>query len=303
MESFWALITNPHLFVQFPHVITSAMATAAFFVLGVSAWQLRRATDPVERDGFRRSFRFGAVYATVSIVAVMVVGHTQAQYMVKVQPMKMAAAEALWDSADPAPMSLFTWGNEPERRDVVAVKVPGLLSFLAYNRFSGEVKGINTLQLEYAHRYGPGNYAPPVMWTYWTFRGMVGAGMAMLLLAVWSLVLVLGERFERNTLLLALLVPAIALPHVANATGWIFTEMGRQPWIVFGLMRTADGVSPAVSPGEVLLSVVTFTLLYGVLMAADVYLMAKYARAGLAGVADVHDDGTTPAPVSAVLGA
>jgi cytochrome bd ubiquinol oxidase subunit I len=292
MQSFWTLITNPHVFVQFPHVITAAMATAAFFMLGISAWQLRRgpSLDASERDAFLRSFRFAAVYAIVSTVAVIVVGHGQAQYMVRIQPMKMAAAEALWDSADPAPMSLFTWGNEPERRDVFAVKVPGLLSFLAYNRFSGEVKGIKDLQREYAARYGPGDYVPPVKWTYWTFRGMAGAGVAMLLLAAWSLLEMLRERFESNRLLLALLVPAIALPYLANSTGWLFTELGRQPWIVFGLQKTADAVSPNVSAGEVLFSLVGFTLLYGVLMAADVYLLAKYAKAGTAGAMSLHDE-------------
>jgi cytochrome d ubiquinol oxidase subunit I len=297
MENFWALVLNPHVFVQFPHVITSAMATAAFFVLGVSAWHLLRQDDPFERDAFRRSFRFGAVYAAVAVVAVLVVGHSQAQYMVQVQPMKMAAAEALWESADPAPMSLFTWGNEGELRDVMAVKMPGLLSFLAYNRFSGEVKGIRDLQAEYEAKYGAGNYVPPVMWTYWTFRIMAGAGMVMLALAAWTMIQVLRERFERSTWLLASLVPAIALPHVANATGWIFTEIGRQPWIVFGLQKTADGVSPGVGASAVLLSLLMFTLLYGALMAADVYLMARYARAGLAGPRDAE----APAPPAAAV--
>src|SRR5512139_741160 len=162
MESFAAVIGNPHVFVQFPHVITGAMATAAFFVLGISAWHLRRAKDDSSRDAFARSFRFGAVYALVATVAVMVVGHTQAQYMIRVQPMKMAAAEALWEDENPAGMSLFTWGNEPERRDVWAVKVPALLSFLAYNRFQGEVKGIKALQEAAEAQYGPGNYTPPV---------------------------------------------------------------------------------------------------------------------------------------------
>jgi len=174
MDSFADLVFNPHVFVQFPHVITGAMATAGFFMLGVSAWHLARAKDGETRDAFSRSFRFAAVYAFASTVAVMVVGHSQAQYMVKIQPMKMAAAEALWESADPAPMSLFTWGHEPQRRDLFAIKVPGLLSFLAYNRFEGEVRGIKNLQEEYETRYGPGDYVPPVMWTYWNFRVMVG---------------------------------------------------------------------------------------------------------------------------------
>ncbi|MCG6921983.1 MAG: cytochrome ubiquinol oxidase subunit I [Acidobacteria bacterium] len=281
MESFWALVSNPHVFVQFPHVITAAMATAAFFMLGISAWHLARAKDDETRDAFGRSFRFAAVYGLVATVAVTVVGHGQAQYMTGVQPMKMAAAEALWETADPAPMSLFTWGDEVERKDVFAIKVPGLLSFLAHNRFSGEVEGIRELQAEYEARYGPGDYVPPVKWTYWTFRAMVGAGMVMLLLAAWATWASLKDRLGTSPYLLALLVPAIALPYIANSTGWIFTEIGRAPWIVFGLMRLDQGVSIAVTAGEVLFSLLAFTLVYAALIVADVYLLRKYARAGL----------------------
>ena len=283
MDSFWALITNPHVFVQFPHVITAAFTTGAFFVLGISAWHLVRAKDDETAEAFSRSFRIGALYAFAATVAVMVVGHEQAQYMVKVQPMKMAAAEALWETADPAPMSLFTYGHEPERRDLFAVKVPGLLSFLAYNRFSGAVKGIKELDAEYQARYGPGDYAPPVMWTYWNFRVMVGAGMLMLLLAAWALAAMLRERIAQSRLLLTLLAPAIVLPYVGNSAGWIFTEIGRAPWIVFGVMKIENAVSPGVGTGELLVTLVGFTLLYAALMAADLYLLAKFAKAGIHG--------------------
>jgi cytochrome d ubiquinol oxidase subunit I len=293
MESFWALVTNPHVFVQFPHVLTGAMATAAFFVLAISAWQLRRAGDPANREAFRRSFRVGAFYALASTVGVMVVGHSQAQYMMRVQPMKMAAAEALWETENPAAMSLFTWGNEPERRDVYAVKVPGLLSFLAYNRFDGEVRGIKSLQAEYEAKHGPGSYVPPVMWTYWNFRAMVGAGTLMLLLAGWAVVVTRDEHVERARRLLTLLVPALVLPYVANTSGWIFTEIGRAPWIVFGMMKLEDAVSPTVGAGEVLFTLVGFTLLYAVLMGADVYLLSRFAKGGLAG----PDASPHPAPL------
>jgi cytochrome d ubiquinol oxidase subunit I len=211
--------------------------------------------------------------------------------------MKMAAAEALWQTESPAAMSLFTWGDEPERRDVWAVRVPGLLSFLAYNRFSGEVRGIREIQAEYEARYGPGDYVPPVKWTYWNFRAMAGAGMAMLLLAAWALFAVLRERVETSRRLLALLVPAIALPYVANTSGWIFTEIGRAPWIVFGVMKIESGVSPSVSAGEVLFTLVAFTLLYAALMAADIYLLNKFAKAGLRGTGP---EGTLPAAEPAV---
>jgi len=300
MDDFWALVTNPHVFVQFPHVITGALATAAFFMLGISAWHLKRApASDADRDAFARSFRFGSVYALVATVAVMVVGHNQAQYMIRIQPMKMAAAEALWQSEDPAAMSLFTWGNEAERRDVFAIKVPGLLSFLAYNRFEGEVKGILELQDYYAAVHGPGDYVPPVKWTYWTFRAMVGAGAAMLLLAAWAVWAIFRERVQSSRWLLALLVPAIALPYLANSTGWIFTEIGRQPWIVFGLQKTADAVSPSVTGGEVLFSLVAFTLLYGALMVADVHLLARYAKAGTAGPGGAAAPAALPAAAQA----
>jgi cytochrome d ubiquinol oxidase subunit I len=299
MTDFWALVFNPHVFVQFPHVITGAMATAGFFMLGISAWQLRRARDEENRDAFRRSFRIAAVYALVATLAVMIVGHSQAQYMIKIQPMKMASAEALWDTANPAPMSLFTWGNEREKKDVWAVKVPGLLSFLAYNRFEGEVKGIREIQAAYEQQFGPGDYTPPIKWTYWSFRAMVGAGTVMLLLAAWALVAAWRDRLESSPGLLAVLVPAIALPYISHSAGWIFTEIGRAPWIVFGLQTIADGVSKAVTAGELLFTLVGFTLLYGVLMAADVYLLAKYAKAGVTGV-DLHGVEHLPADAARI---
>jgi cytochrome d ubiquinol oxidase subunit I len=283
MESFWALVMNPHVFVQFPHVITSAIATAGFFMLGISAWHLSRGKDDETRDAFGRSFRFAAVYALAGTLATLVVGHTQAQYMTTVQPMKMAAAEALWETADPAPMSLFTWGDEEARRDVFAVKVPGLLSFLAHNRFEGEVEGIRDLQAEYEVTYGPGDYVPPVKWTYWTFRAMVGAGGLMLLLAAWATWAVFRGTVSASPRLLWLLVPAMALPYIGNTTGWIFTEIGRVPWIVFGLMTLEQGVSVAVTAGEVLFSLIVFTLVYVLLIAANVHLLTKYAKAGLSG--------------------
>jgi cytochrome d ubiquinol oxidase subunit I len=186
-------------------------------------------------------------------------------------------------------MSLFTWGNEREQRDVIAIKIPGLLSFLAYNTFSGQVKGIKELQALYELRYGPGDYSPPVKWTYWTFRIMAGSGVAMALLAAWAVVLTLRDSFERTPRFLALLLPAIAVPYIGNSAGWIFTEMGRQPWIVFGLQKTADAVSPNVTAGEVLFSLIVFAVLYGALMVADVYLLAQFARKDTAALAPASE--------------
>ncbi len=276
MTDFFALITNPQVWVQFPHVLAAGITTAAFFVLGISAYHLRK--KRLDLKPFRRSFRIAIVYAIIGTVLVILAGHSQTQHMAQTQPMKLAAAEALWNSENPASFSLLTIGNEPERRDVVAFRIPGMLSFLAHNRFTGEVKGINQLEAEYEGIYGPGNYAPPIAISYWTFRIMVGAGFLMLLLALYGLYLVLKEKYEGKTWYLRVLLWAIALPYIANTTGWLFAEIGRQPWIVFGLQLTADGVSSTVPGGLVLLSFVGFTLIYGALMVADVYLLRKYAR-------------------------
>jgi len=276
MTDFFALIANPHVWVQFPHVLAAGVAMGAFFVLGISAYHLRK--RKLEMEPFRRSFRMAVIYALIGTILVILVGHSQTQHMAQTQPMKLAAAEALWNSESPASFSLLTIGNEPERRDVVAFRIPGALSFLAYNRFQGEVKGINQLQAEYEQTFGPGDYVPPVAISYWTFRIMVGAGFLMLALTLYGLYLVLRDRYEGKFWYLRVLGWAIALPYIANTTGWLFAEIGRQPWIVFGLQLTADGVSPTVPGGAVLLTFVGFTLIYGALMVADIYLLNKYAK-------------------------
>ncbi len=277
MTNFWALITNPNIITMFPHTVLSGFTTAAFFVIGICAYHLLRKTDP---DLFKRSFQLATIFGIISIFLVILVGHQMAQHMVATQPMKMAAAEALWQSQDPASMSLITIGNLEQTGEVFAIRVPRLLSLLAYNRLSGEVEGINDLQAMYAQQYGPGNYIPPIAVTYWSFRLMVGAGFLMLALTAYSL-----YRLMRNTPIekfrfLNLFPFAILLPYLSNTTGWMMTELGRQPWVVFGLMKTADAVSPTLSAGMVLASLVIFTLVYGVLMGADAYLLFKYAKAG-----------------------
>lgn len=277
MESFGALLGNRNVWVQFPHVVTSALVTASFFVLGISAYHLVRKH---QTDFFERSFRLAAAVGSVAILLVILIGHTQAQHMVATQPMKMAAAEALWESENPASFSLLTIGDEPNRRDVWAIRIPNLLSLMAYNRLDGEVKGILNLQQEYESVYGPGNYVPPVAISYWTFRIMVGVGFLMLGIAFYSLLHVMQGKKLGSIKFLNLFPFAIALPYVANTTGWMLTEMGRQPWIVFGLLKTEEAYSPSLTAGMVLSTLVIFTLLYGVLMVADVYLLRKYAVAG-----------------------
>lgn len=279
MTDFWALLGNGHLWVQFPHVFFAGMTTAGFLILSISAYHLVRKKSSV--NAFEKSFRFGAVYAFLGTVMVILVGHTQAQYMVQVQPMKMAAAEALWNSENPASMSLFTIGNESQRKDVYAIRVPGLLSFLAYNRFEGEVKGINDIQKEEEKRFGPGDYVPPVAISYWTFRIMVGAGFLMLFISIFALLRSYRNNFEFTKSKYNIIFWAMLLPYIANTTGWLFTEIARQPWTVYGLIRTADSVSNVVSAGSVLFSLISFTVIYAILIVIMISLFKKFAAEGI----------------------
>lgn len=277
MTDFFALVLNPNVWVQFPHTVFAGFATAAFFVMGISAYHLIRKRHI---DFFRRSFQIAAIVGTISIVLVIFDGHTQAQHMVEVQPMKMAAAEALWESENPASFSLITIGNLQQRGDVFSIRIPRLLSLLSYNQLTGNVQGIYNLQQQYEQQYGPGNYIPPVAATYWSFRIMVGAGFAMLALALYALFMVMGEVYVGRQRVLQLFLWAIILPYLANTTGWLMTELGRTPWVVFGLMRLEEAVSTTVAGTHVLITLVVFSLIYAVLMVADVYLLTKFSKAG-----------------------
>jgi cytochrome d ubiquinol oxidase subunit I len=298
MTDFFAVILNPNIWTQFPHVVTSGLVTAAFFILGISAYHLLRAGKEV--DMFQRSFQIAAVIGLIATIGVVMTGHSQAQHMVQTQPMKMAAAEALWESEDPAAMSLFTIGNEKERRDVFAIRIPGALSLLSYNQLTGEVRGINDLQAEYETLYGPGDYVPPVAISYWSFRLMVGAGTLMLIAAGYALLLAMGEQIDEKARFMKAFLWLIPMPYLATTTGWILTEVGRAPWIVFGLMKIEDAISPNVSAGALLFTLIGFTLVYGILMVADIYLLQKYAKQ--ADYTDVVEAESGTAPALSVAG-
>ncbi len=275
MTDFFALVLNPNVWVQFPHVVMGGFVTAAFFVMGISAYHLVRKN---EVDFFKRSFQMAAIMGAIGIIMVGLIGHSQAQHIVEVQPMKMAAAEALWNTEDPASFSLLTIGDLTQRREVFSIRLPRLLSLLAYNQLAGEVKGIYDLQNMYAAEYGPGDYIPPVAVIYWSFRIMVGAGVVLGLLALYALFMVMGDMLMVRPRALRLYSWALALPYLANTAGWMMTEMGRVPWVVYGLMKIEDAVSTTLSPAQVLITLLGFTLIYGALMVADVYLLMKFAR-------------------------
>jgi cytochrome d ubiquinol oxidase subunit I len=279
MVDFAAVVFNPNIWTQFPHVISSGLTTAAFFVLGISAYHLLR---PIEnKDVYSRSFQIAAIIGVLGTMGVIMSGHSQMQHIVESQPMKAASAEALWNTEDPAGLSLFTIGDTENREDLFAIRIPGMLSLLALDQIYGEVQGINDLQEQYEQEYGPGNYVPPVFITYWSFRAMVGAGIAMLVAIAYALLLVMGEQLEDSPRFLRVFLWLIPLPYIANTAGWILTEFGRFPWIVYGLMKIADGVSITVPAWSVGMTLVGYTLIYAALMVADIYLLVKFARRGV----------------------
>jgi cytochrome d ubiquinol oxidase subunit I len=276
MTDIMAMFTNPTLWAHFPHTVAAALTTGGLFVLGVSAWHLWRERDVAL---FRRSAATALVVTLVSAVVVAFSGHLQAQIMTEQQPMKMAAAEALWDTQSGADFSLFAIGDTTDGENIIDISLPNMLSVLATDSWNGTVEGMNDLQARYEAQYGTGSYIPIVWIQYWSFRLMVGAGFAMIAFCAIGLWLLRTDRLETTRWYLILALPAIALPYLANTLGWIFTEMGRQPWVVYGILRTEDAVSPTVGIALVLTTVVGFTVIYGFLSVVDVILLRRFSRA------------------------
>ena len=277
LTSIWSVLTNSTALVTFPHTITAAMVTAGAFMIGISGWHLKRRSEvPI----FRTSMVVAMWVTLLGGVGTAVTGDVQAKIMTTQQPMKMAAAEALYESSQPASLSVFTIGSLNGRQEVYSLRVPDLLSFLATADLHGKVEGINNIQQEYEQRYGPGDYRPVIPVTYWGFRLMIGLGLIASAFAALGLLLMRRGRLPSSRWFWRAALWVLPLPLLANSFGWIFTEMGRQPWVVFGNMKTAGAVSASVSPGLALTSVIVLTAIYGVLAVVEVGLLVRYTKAG-----------------------
>lgn len=269
MVDFMAVATNPYGLLKFAHTVVSGYVVAAFFVLGISAWHLLRNNKP---DFFKSSFRMGAVFGLVAIGLVLLTGDFHAVEVAKVQPIKLAAMESLWETTSGANMNLLTIPDTAnERNSLEALPIPKMLSWLAYHRADAEVKGLKDF---------PREERPPVVPVFFSFRLMVGMGFFMAMLAILAVYVSWKGTFERHPLLLRVLIYSIPIPYLANQLGWIVAEMGRQPWIVYGVLKTSDAVSTSLAAGQVVGSLIGFTLLYGLLGFVDIFLLAKYARKG-----------------------
>jgi cytochrome bd ubiquinol oxidase subunit I len=277
LTDFLEVIFNPIIFSHYPHVISAGLVTAAFFMLAISSYHLLRQN---EKDLFRTSFRMAAIIGAIATILVGVFGHAQGQELILYQPMKLASLEALYDTEDPASLSLITIENPVTDAVLLDLRIPYLLSFMEFNRFNGEVQGIYQLQKLYEQKYGPGDYVPPPFILYWSFRTMVGAGLLMILISLFALFVDLRNLYDKFHWFLKILPWTVALPYLANTTGWILTEVGRFPWVVYELLKQVDSVSKVVPGGTLLTSLLGFILIYGLLITATLYLMFKFAKAG-----------------------
>jgi cytochrome bd ubiquinol oxidase subunit I len=275
LTDFVAVFLNERVLAQYQHVVTGALITGGFFVLGISAWHLLAGTNTAL---FSRAARIALIVSGVSSLAAATSGHSQAQYTARTQPMKLAAMEGLWHSEQPASFSLFAIQDEAERTGLRELNLPYLLSVLGYNNLTARVDVMRDLQEQYEKAYGAGDYIPPVTTVYWSFRIMVGLGMLFIFVSLagfvfwWRGTLDVARPFHR------LLIVAMFLPFIANTAGWLVTEIGRQPWVVFGLLKTTNGVSTSVDSPSVWISMIVYTLLYGILAIAGGLLIYRFAR-------------------------
>ncbi|ARF15635.1 cytochrome ubiquinol oxidase subunit I [Sporosarcina ureae] len=278
MNDVVALLMNEKLWVAFPHTIFGSFATGSFFVVGVSAWYLIKKRKV---DFFKKSLTISLVVGMLSGLGIAFTGHAQAQYLMHAQPMKMAAAEALWeDSGDPAAWTLFAKIDVENRETTKRLDIPYMLSYLTYSEFKGKVQGMNALEQQMIEKHGEGEYLPPVKTTFWSFRIMVVTGGTLLGLGALGLFLMFRKKIMESVWFLRLLIVGIFLPFIGNSFGWIMSEMGRQPWVVNGLMKTADGISPNVSAGQILFSLISFSTIYTILGIIMVVLFVKFIQRG-----------------------
>lgn len=291
LTDFAAVMFNKVQLATFPHVVLAAYMTAGAFVLGIAAWlYVRDRTPDPDRTMYRRAIRLGAWVTLVAGLGVAITGDYQGKIMTEVQPMKMAAAEALYETESPASFSLLTIGTPDGQEEKFSIKIPNVLSFLATGTWDGEVEGINDLREQYQEEFGQdpgaryydpsGQFTPNIPVTYWTFRYMIGMGLLSALFAGLILFLTRTGRQPTSRWFGRMAIAAPIVTVLGSSFGWIFTEMGRQPWVVFSLMTTPNAVSPGVSLTEAWISIIALTGLYGVLAVIEIGLILRVVKKG-----------------------
>lgn len=267
MIDFKALVFNPYGIIKFLHTNSSGWVVASFFVMGVCAYHLLKKN---EENMFKKAFKIASTFGLIASLFVVIFGDFSGREVAKYQPSKFAAMESLWETKEGAPFNLIQIPDEKnEKNSVELLKIPGLLSFLATHDFNAEVKGLKDI---------PKEERPPVLPVFLSFRIMVGLGFLFVLLTIIAFYLSFKDKVDKNPLFLRIILYSIPLPYIASQLGWIVAEVGRQPWIVYGLMKTSEGVSKSVNTEQVFASLILFTLFYSILGIVDVLLLIKYSK-------------------------
>jgi cytochrome bd ubiquinol oxidase subunit I len=280
LTSVWALLSNNFALRAYLHTILAGLIFGSIVVLGVSCWHFLRGH---EVDLFRNAAKLALIVAVPVTLLQLVVGNRFGEAVTSQQSMKIAASEAQWNTCKPCGFSAIQFGgfSKDDETPSFSITIPRLLSYMATGSFDGEVQGLNQLQAQEQSKYGPGNYMPNVRVIYWSMRVMAFAGVLMFLIAALGAWLYWKKKLERSRWFQWTALVAIALPFIAATAGWILTEMGRQPWIVQGLLKTSEANSPSVSTTWLGISLAFFIALYVVLGVVDFVLMRRYARPDL----------------------
>jgi cytochrome d ubiquinol oxidase subunit I len=277
LTSIGALLSNGFALRAYLHVILAGLIFGTTVMLGIACWHFLRGRRV---DLFRNAAKLALIVAVPVTLLQLVVGNRFGEAVTSAQSMKIAASEAQWDTCQPCGFSAFQIGGftKEDPEPVFSITIPRLLSYMATGSFDGEVQGLNQLQAQEEREFGPGNYMPNVRVVYWSMRVMAYLGVAMFLVAALGAWLYRRRTLERARWFHWIAIVAIAFPYLAATAGWVLTEMGRQPWIVQGLLKTEDANSPTVAAWHVGLSLGVFVALYLALLVVDFVLMRRYAR-------------------------
>lgn len=269
MVDFMAMITNPYGWLKFGHTVLSGYVLAAFFVMGVAAYHILKKSN---LEFFKRSFKIAATFGLVSSLLLFIIGDFHAAEVAKTQPTKFAAMESLWETQKAVPYHLIVIPDTKNEKNLVeAIGIPKLMSFLAFHDPDAEIKGLKAF---------PEKDRPPILLTFLSFRIMVALGIFFIILSLVAFIISKRERLEYSPVFLKIMLYSIPLPYIAGQLGWIVAEVGRQPWIVYGVLKTSEAVSKAISSSQVWASLIGFTLFYGLLGVIGIYLLIKYSKKG-----------------------
>jgi len=263
---FWAMVFNPSSIERLTHTLGGAWLTGAFLVISVSAYYLLKNKH---LEFSLKSLKIGFIIALVASLFQLITGHSSAKQVYEYQPAKLAAFEGHYETTK-GDLYLIGWVDE-KNQNTVGIKIPGLLSYLLFNDFEKPVTGLNEFKKE---------DRPPVNIVFQTYHFMVGIGFLLILLSILGLYLTLKNKIADNKTFLFVSVFSVILPHLANQLGWMSAEIGRQPWIVYNLLRTKDALSKSVDGNEVMFSLILFTLIYVLLFILFIYLLDKKIKSG-----------------------